>query len=296
VEATDIRAGGRLRCITATRAILGEGPVWDEQFRRLYWVDIESGVVHRSADDGGDATLWQIGQKISCIALRRKRPGFIGGLQSSIATFVLDPLSVQCIAAPEAAVITNRCNDGKCDAAGRFWCGTCDETGKDLSGYLYRIDPDHTVVRAAGPFICTNGPAFAPNARTLYCSDSYGRAILAFDLDDHGSLSRQRILIRFIDPAWGYPDGLTCDTMGCLWIAHWGGSRVSRFSAEGELLEAISLPVSQPTSCTFGGDELKTLFITSASLGLAKRAEPMAGAVFAIDVAVGGLPAARYAN
>jgi sugar lactone lactonase YvrE len=120
--------------------------------------------------------------------------------------------------------------------------------------------------------------------------------ILAFDLDKQGNLSKQRILIRFEDPAWGYPDGLTNDSTGCLWVAHWGGSRVSRFTADGQLLETIPLPVSQPTSCTFGGAEFKTLFITSASVGLAERAEPGAGAVFAIDVSVAGIPAARYAG
>jgi sugar lactone lactonase YvrE len=286
--------GPRIRRISGSTSVLGEGPLWDERLQRLYWVDIEGGAVHCCAADGSDAAVWQIGEKIGCIAFRHDRPGFVGGLQSSIATFTLDPLTVRVIAVPETAASDNRCNDGKCDSAGRFWVGTCDQTGRNCSGYLYRVDPDHRVVRAAGPFICTNGPAFAPDGQTLYCVDSYGRTIFAFDIDPVGNLSRRRILIRFEDPAWGYPDGLTCDSTGCIWVAHWGGWRVSRFSAEGKLLETIPVPVSQPTSCTFGGAKLNTLFITSASLGLAEGVEPHAGAVFSIDVGVEGRPSARY--
>lgn len=274
--------------------MLGEGPVWDERSQCLYWVDIESGTLHCTKDDGSNPGVWQMGQKISCVALRHDRPGFIGGFQSSIATFTLDPLAVETIAAPESTVLDNRCNDGKCDPAGRFWLGTCDQTGKSTNGYLYRIDAAHGIVRAAGPFICTNGPAFAPDGQTLYCVDTYGREILAFDLDPLGNLSRQRSLIRFREAAWGYPDGMTCDQEGCLWVAHWGGSRVSRFAADGRLLEAVSLPVSQPTSCTFGGHDLKTLYITSASLGLSAQAEPLAGSLLAVTLEVGGFPAARF--
>jgi sugar lactone lactonase YvrE len=168
--------------------------------------------------------------------------------------------------------------------------------GIRANGYLYRVDANHTVARVAGPFICTNGPAFSPDQRTLYCVDTYGRKILAFDVDPAGALSRGRVLIRFEDQTWGYPDGLTCDSIGCLWVAHWGGSRISRFSANGELLEAIPLPVSQATSCVFGGHELKTLFVTSASLGLPPGKEEAAGALLAIDVDVAGSPTERYAG
>lgn len=283
----------RIRCINRSHAVLGEGPVWDERSQRLYWVDIESGTVHRCAADGADAVVWRVGQKIGCIALRQNRPGLIGGLQSAVATLTLDPLSIEPIAMPENTGADNRCNDGKCDGVGRFWIGTCDQTGRRASGYLYRVGADHTVAQVAGPFICTNGPEFSPDGRTLYCVDTYGRRILAFNVDEQGALSGERAFIRFVDPAWGYPDGLTCDSIGCLWVAHWGGSRVSRFAADGEFVESIQLPVSQPTSCTFGGVEFKTLFITSASLGLA-RSEAEAGAVFAVDVDVGGRPAARY--
>jgi xylono-1,5-lactonase len=287
-------ADGRLRRISAVRCNLGEGPLWDEVSRRLFWVDIESGTVHSAASTGSDYLSWDIGEKVGCVALRATHPGFVAGLRHSVVTMGLEPLAIATIAPLDIAPRDTRFNDGKCDAEGRFWVGTCDQTGSSASGYLYRLEMDHSIARMAGPFICTNGPAFSPDGRTLYCVDTYGRRILAFDLDRRGNLSRQRILIRFEEPTWGYPDGLTCDSTGCLWIAHWGGSRVSRFSPDGKLLDAIALPVSQPTSCTFGGDGLKTLFITSASLGLEAGLEPDAGSVFAIDVPVTGMPACRY--
>jgi xylono-1,5-lactonase len=284
----------RVTCVSESGATLGEGPVWDDRSQKLYWVDIESMTLHRCAQDGSDAIVWRMPQKIGCVALRADREGFVGGFQSSIATFTLDPLIMAPIAFIQEPAPNSRSNDGKCDMAGRFWLGTCDQTGQKPTGYLYRIGADHSMVRAAGPFICTNGPAFAPDGHTLYCVDSYARAIFAFDLDRLGNLSRQRTLIRFEDPSWGYPDGLTCDSRGSIWVAHWGGSRVSRFSADGQLLGAIGLPVSQPTSCTFGGSDLKTLFITSASVGIAEGCESKAGAIFSVRVDEGGFPAARY--
>ncbi len=102
--------------------------------------------------------------------------------------------------------------------------------------------------------------------------------------------------MRFDAKEQGFPDGLTCDASGCVWIAQWGASRVSRFSPEGESLDVIHLPVAQPTSCAFGGPGLKRLFITTASQGLdaASNANGLAGAVFAADLEVGGLPGARF--
>jgi sugar lactone lactonase YvrE len=113
-------------------------------------------------------------------------------------------------------------------------------------------------------------------------------------LNAEGNLSDQRVFLKFEDLSWGYPDGLTCDIEGCLWIAHWGGARISRFSREAQLLESIPLPISQPTSCTFGGADFRTLFITSAASGIDLANEPFAGAVFSIDLPVGGSAAHRY--
>jgi xylono-1,5-lactonase len=285
------------RLITAaSRAVLGEGPVWDERTGRLYWVDIERGELHHCEADGSKEETIVVGERIGCIALRRAQPGFIAGLERRIASILLDPFEIRPFATFDSQPIGNRCNDGKCDAEGRFWVGTYDMGGTRATGWLYRFEAGQLPERTAGPFICTNGPAISPDGRSLYCVDSYGRTVHRYHLAVTGELSEQVLFQRFEAPDWGYPDGLTCDREGCVWIAHWGACRVSRFSPEGELLEVVHLPVQQPSSCTFGGPDLRRLFITSASTGLEARANAngLAGAVFAVDLETGGLPAERF--
>jgi xylono-1,5-lactonase len=280
----------------ARRAVLGEGPVWDDRVQTLYWVDIERGELHRCQADGSGESSIRIGQRIGCITLRRNSPGLIAGLQKSVALLTLDPLQIVPLAPIEANLPGNRCNDGKCDAEGRFWVGTYDMAGTAATGWFYRFGPSGALARVIGPFICANGPAFSPDGRVIYCVDSYGRVVYQYSIDRSGDVSEQTVFKSFKQPGWGYPDGLTCDAEGCVWVAHWGGSRVSRFSPAGELLDVITMPVSQPSSCTFGGPDLRRLFITTASQGLndLSNSNGLAGAVFAVDLEVAGLPAARY--
>jgi xylono-1,5-lactonase len=278
------------------RALLGEGPVWDERTQRLYWVDIERGEIHACDANGGSATVFSVGQRIGCIALRRERPGFIAGLERSIALITLEPLIITEVASFASLPAGIRCNDGKCDPDGRFWVGTYNMSAAEASGWLYRFEPEAEPRATAGPYICVNGPAISADGSTLYSVDSYGRTIERWHVGPRGELSGRSLFTRFEDPAWGYPDGLTFDLEGCLWVAHWGGHRVSRFSPAGELLDMIALPVAQPTSCSFGGDSLKRLFITSASVGLGpdQNLNGLAGSVFAVDLSVGGLPTTRF--
>lgn len=285
------------RLIAGTpRALLGEGPVWDERSQTLYWVDIERGVLHQCRADGSAESSVAVGQRLGCVALRYHEPGFVAGLERSLVLLTLDALEITPLASFDSEPAGHRCNDGKCDAEGRFWVGTYNTHGTAPNAWLFRFDGSGPPVRTAGPFLCTNGPAISPDGRTLYCADSYGRVIHRYRLDVSGELAGPAVFCRFESESWGYPDGLTCDTGGCLWVAHWGGSRVSRFGPQGELLEVVELPVLQPTSCTFGGADLRRLFITTAAVGLdaAANRDGLAGAVFAVDVAAQGLPAARY--
>jgi sugar lactone lactonase YvrE len=282
----------------ASRAVLGESPVWDERTGTFYWVDIERGEIHRCREDGSERGVRTVGERLGCIALRRDAPGFIAGLERRIALLSPDGTATPSpVAEFQDHPVGSRSNDGKCDASGRFWVGTYDATSSHAHSWLYRYDAAGSLTRTLGPFICTNGPAFSPDGSTIYCVDSYGRTVHRCRVSPAGELSEQTVFRRF-DEGWGYPDGLTCDAEGCVWIAHWGASRVSRFSPDGELMEAIELPVVQPTSCAFGGRDMRRLFITSASTGLdsGSNANGLAGAVFAVDLPVGGLPAARFAG
>lgn len=279
--------------VTRAGAVLGEGAVWDDATAHLYWVDIEAGVIHRCAADGSDQRMWCVGQKIGCVALRRNHPGLIAGLERSVALITLDPFTVATCPGGELDEPGNRFNDGKCDAAGRFWIGSANPKGDSASARLYRYGPEPRLTATAVPFICCNGPAFSPDGRRIYFVDSYARTIFVADVDAAGAISERSVFARFED-IWGYPDGLTCDRDGNIWVAHWGGARVSKWSPAGTLLAEVPLPVSQPTSCTFGGTDLCTLFITSAAFGLKQSPQSLDGAVLCLRVEVGGLPAARY--
>ena len=152
--------------------------------------------------------------------------------------------------------------------------------------------------RADGPYICTNGPAFSPDFRTLYHTDTVGREIHAFDLAADGTPSRKRRFIRFGDDD-GYPDGMTVDAEGHLWVCHWGGWRLTRFTPEGRAERTIRLPVAQVTSCAFGGPELRTLFVTTAAIGLAPEdlaRQPLAGGLFAVRPGLSGFAAPLYSG
>jgi sugar lactone lactonase YvrE len=173
-----------------------------------------------------------------------------------------------------------------------------DDGERDASGWLYRLDPDRAWRRMDGPYVCTNGPAFGADGRTIYHTDTVGRTIHAFDLSAGGDLSRKRVFTRFAEDD-GYPDGMTVDADGFVWVCHWGGWRVTRFAPDGRIDRAVRMPVAQVTSCAFGGPDLATLFVTSASIGLdaaTRAAQPLAGGLFAFQPGVRGLPSGAFAG
>ena len=183
-------------------------------------------------------------------------------------------------------------NDAVADAQGRVWAGTMALDEKSSTGSLYRLDPDARVSRADAGYCIANGPAVSADGRHLYHTDTAQRTVYRFTLDDAGTLGARERFIRF-EEDWGHPDGMTVDAQGGIWIAHWGGARVSRFSPDGELDRAIALPASQITSCTFAGEDLDRMFVTSAAIGVD---EEQGGGLFEVDPGCRGLPTHRYAG
>jgi len=288
-------AGREPVCVWPAGALLGEGPVWDDVDQALYWVDIKAPAVHRFTPSTGERRSWPMPETIGALA-RRRAGGFVATLKSGFALLDLDSGTIERIGHPEPDRPGNRFNDGKCDAAGRFWAGTMDDGEHAATGWLYRLDPDRSWHRLDGPYVCTNGPAFSPDGRTLYHTDTVGREVHAFDLASDGSLTRKRRFVGFAETE-GYPDGMTTDAEGHLWICHWGGWRVTRFTPAGQVERVVRLPVAQVTSCCFGGPDRSTLFITSAAVGLSPtdlRKQPLAGAVFAYEAGIRGLPSAMF--
>jgi sugar lactone lactonase YvrE len=222
----------------------------------------------------------------------------MAGLRDGIARVWLEPeLRIEYLHRPFAEDSGLRMNDAKVDSAGRIWAGSMHNTDyAQAVGTLFRLDTDHQLHAADNEYHICNGPTFSLDGATMYHTDSFEGRIYAYPLAADGTLGEPRVWRQFGEGE-GSPDGMTVDSEGCVWIAQWGGSRVCRYSADGELLETIAVPVRNPASCTFGGDDLKTLFITTASEDNTPEqlaAHPLTGAVFAVRVDVAGVPAARF--
>lgn len=278
------------------KAELGEGPIWSQRDQAVYWVDIKGQRLHCYRLDGAKQ-IWPMPENIAWICERENQPGFIAGFDRTICELQLDPLAITKRVTPEPAIAGNRLNDAKVDHLGRIWFGTMQDAEQDPAGSLYRLDRDFNVSREDTGYLCTNGPAFSPDGKIAYHNETVGdAAIYQFDLQPNGSLSGKRIFAK-LPPGEGYPDGMTTDAAGFLWVAHWDGWGISRFRPDGTRERFIRLPVSQVTSCTFAGDRLDRLFVTSARIGLSLeklRAEPAAGGLFEIDTGVCGVPTHRF--
>ena len=194
---------------------------------------------------------------------------------------------------PESEIPENRFNDAKVDAEGRIWTGSTDDLEVNPTGWLYRIDADWSFSKWDGPYIVPNGPAITNDGGTLYHVDSLGRCIYAFDKNDDGSLSNRRLFVK-LQSSDGYPDGLTVDDENAIWLAHWGGSRITRFLPDGTIDGILEIPVPQVTSCTFGGPDRNLLFITTASRDLDLKKFPLAGGVFCTKTLVTGRASPRF--
>lgn len=283
------------KCVADVHAVLGEGPVWVRRESALFWVDIKGLKIFR-LDVRGKLTEWPTPMRVGSLA-PRKSGGFIGGTEDGIAAINSEAGRFDILFNPEEDRPGNRFNDGKLDRQGRFWAGTMDDGEREDSGTLYRIDDDLSWHAMDGGYRVTNGPAFSPDGKIMYHNDSARQLTYVFDLAD-GQPGERRIFLQFKEGE-GYPDGMTVDSEGCLWIALWDGWCVRRYSPGGEWLETLKMPVARPTSCAFGGLDLNQLYITSASVGLdqaAREMQPNAGGLFMVTPGVRGLDDAPFAG
>jgi len=279
------------------RATVGEGPVWDHRSQRLYWVDIEGCRLHILDPATGEDRSIPVGQMVGAAVLRRSG-GVMIAVKEGIGTFDVEREQLTILHRPEQHIPENRFNDGKCDPAGRFWVGTMGPAGR--KGALYCVSPDLSLERKIADVGISNGLAWSLDRSTMYYIDSWARTVVAYAYDEAtGAIADPRLVIE-IPVADGEPDGMTIDEEGMLWIAIWDGRRVIRIDpANGALIGEVSVPVSRPTSCTFGGPDLGTLYITSARTGLAPEvlaAEPLAGGVFCCRPGVRGMNAVEFAG
>ena len=275
-----------------TRDTLGEGALWSARHNAFFWVDILAPAINRLALADGRIDRWDMPEPCGWM-VEREAGGFIIGLQSGFAELTLDPFAITAIGDPEPHLPGSRMNDGKADADGHIWCGTMDMAEKRDVGALYRLAPDRTWEKMDSGYRVTNGPTFSRDGAWLYHSDTGRRTVYRFPRNTDGSLGERSDFIRF-EESDGYPDGMTIDAEGGLWIAHWGGSRISRFTAEGVLDRAIALPARQITNIAFAGPALDRMFVTSATIGL--DANPEDGALFEVASGARGVPPGLFAG
>lgn len=271
---------------------LGEGPLWSSRDQSLYWVDILDPHLNQLDLMTGAVTATPLAEPTGWV-IERQAGGFIAGSRSGFHDLVLSPFRMTPIGDPERDIPTNRMNDAKADASGCIWAGTMGD-GVSPSGSLYRLDRGRNWEKVDTGYSVTNGPAISADGRSLFHTDSYQGVVYRFDLSDEGELSNKRLFVRF-EQEWGSPDGMTFDAEGGLWIAHWGGSCISRFSMTGVREDIIDLPTPQITSLTFAGQTLDRMFVTSAAVGHGDSA--LAGALFEILApGVCGIAPCRYAG
>lgn len=296
---------GAPRLLWAAGAELGEGPLWDDAAGRVYWLDIEGKRLHRADPDGEDRRSWKLPEHAGFAALTERRGTLLLGLQSGLHLFAPDAVpagqevgadALEFLARPDPDGPDIRPNDAAVDGAGRLWFGTMQTSEREGAGALHMMGPDAACRCVAQGWTIPNGPALPADGSRLYWTDSHRRSVFAFDHDDAGgaSLRGQRLFLRLREEEKGVPDGMAADAEGCLWIAHNGGGRLVRYAPDGAALEQVALPCPAVSSCAFGGQDLSTLFVTTARKGAGDRRDAEAcGALFAVSTRTRGLPAGR---
>ena len=287
-----------LRLVADLRQELGESVLWDDHRAELVWIDIHKGTLWRWLSESGALRSHQLPDRVGAIGLTRSGR-YVMALATGFGFFDPETEKWEPVVEIEPEQPHTRLNDGRCDHFGNFVCGGMRETDDPaVTTALYRFRPDGRVETLINTISCANSTCFAPNGRTMYFSDMPTGMILAYAYDPDGPL-RKATAVADLSAEPGLADGSSVDSEGCVWNAQWGGAKLVRYSHDGTTMQEIKLPISNPTCVAFGGSNLKTLYITSATFGLtdAQRAlEPHAGSVFSVDLPVSGLPEPRFAD
>ena len=285
-----------VECVWPVAAILGEGPVWSAAEEALWFVDIKAPAIHRFHPGSGAKRSWPAPARVGFIA-PTQQGGWIAGLKTGLHRFNPETGNFTLLHVVEPHSPNNRLNDCFVDSEGFLWFGSMDDNEEDPSGALYQLGDEGCIRRDPG-YVITNGPAESPDGRVLYHTDTGSGVIYAFDRARNGTLSNKRVFAR-LPAGSGWPDGPIVDVEGCVWTGVFGGWGLQRYSPDGKLLTTLRLPCANVTKAAFGGPDLRTLYITSASVGLDGRqreAQPLAGALFTARIDVPGLPQRTVAH
>lgn len=294
-----MRRAPNVEVAQAATAQLGETPLWDARAGRLRWIDIEQPTLFAlDPATGASQGTRQPGTFLGCIALTRSG-GIVMARDLTLFTCAADGSGATLLAeTPGEVPPQTRLNDGRVDRHGHLWIGTMDNSLSRPIGALYRVAPDGTMTRHQTGVIVSNGIAFAPDGRSMWFTDTRRYVTWKIGLDEQGEPASRAVFADY-SASGTRPDGACVDVDGCLWQAIFGGGRIIRYAPDGRIDRDIRLPVTNPTCLAFGGPDLKTLFVTTATKFLAAdvlAAEPLAGSLLAIEGAGQGLPENLFDN
>lgn len=280
----------RAEQVTGPVAEHGEGPVWWPGWGGLRWVDLTAGDV---LSLGADGTVHRRHVGTVAAALRPRRAG--GAVVAAERGFLLEAADGAFVPLDELWSDEGvRMNDGGCDPDGRFWCGSMAYDQTPGAAAMYRLDADGSAQQVFGGVTVSNGLEWSPDGALAYYDDTATHRVDVFDYDPDGGLTGRRPFVPLDDD--GFPDGLTVDAEGGVWVALYGSGAVHRYDPAGRLDAVVEVPTAKVTACTFGGPALDQLFVTTSREGLAPGEDPLAGALFRVDTGVLGLPARTFAG
>ncbi|MGM8364283.1 SMP-30/gluconolactonase/LRE family protein [Virgibacillus sp. W0181] len=284
---------GSWELVQNEQAQLGESPSWDHINQILYWVDSIKGNLYIYDPKNDTHRKIEIKEHIGCVAPKNQQE-LVMAINSGIYSFHLKNETKTLIHDPDKNK-DNIFNDGKCDPAGRFWVGTVNSVDANtFSGELFCIDRDLDISTKLDSIGCSNGITWSPDNTLMYYIDTLAFEIASFNYNvETGEISNRRVVVKILDE-FKLADGMSGDSEGMLWVAHWDAGVIARWNPyTGKLLDSISLPAPRVTSCVFGGEKLNELYITSAREGLSKKeleAYPYSGGLFRVKLNVQGLP------
>jgi sugar lactone lactonase YvrE len=286
-----------IACMVQSHDSLGESVIWCPRTQRVWWLDILKPCLQSFDPVSAAHTVYPLpGNNCGCVALRASG-GFVLAMDIGLHGFDPETGKLAFLFHPEPEPATNRYNDGRVDRRGRFWLGTMDCELRGPAGSFYRLGADRSVKKIFDGMTVPNSTAFAPDDSTLYFADTPRHSIWAFDFDVDAGTIRNRRVFADLAARKGLPDGSCVDADGHLWNAEFAGSRITRYAPDGRVERTLDLPVTSPTCCCFGGEQLDTLYVVSSThrhTPQQRAAEPWSGGLLAIDVGVRGLPEAMF--
>jgi len=303
----------KIECVLECNNHLGEGPVWDVNEGRLYWLDctgprFDLDAVWRMDPKSGKVESWALPKDIGAMALREK-----GGLVAAMCDGFYfmhingDKIELELIQEVDADIERTRLNDCKVDRRGRFFAGGMDDLEELRNCGLWRLDPDLSVTQVEEGLMCTNGPCWSPDDKTFYIADTFIEEFWAYDYDiEAGTLSNKRVHASTKDDE-GVADGSTIDAEGYMWNAQLISGDLVRYAPDGTIERRIGMPVKNITSVMFGGDNLDEIYVTSMARVkhpavhdmFAVQAKPqfLAGSLFKVTgLGIQGVPEPRFAG